>query len=138
MFVFFDTGDAIKCWECNSQYDHRCGEHFDNFTVALVDCDQRSSEVAHMDRETMVRYNAYTPSEANDIQDTSKARVCRKTTQLGERLTKVTFENYHHHKLFVAVEGKTRVIRGCGWIRNTGYTKDRQCYMRTGTKEVIK
>ena len=86
-FVFFDTGDAIKCWECNSQYDHRCGEHFDNFTVALVDCDQRSSEVAHMDRETMVRYNAYTPSEANDIQDTSKARVCRKTTQLGERLT---------------------------------------------------
>lgn len=110
-------GDAIKCWECNSQYDHRCGEHFDNFTVALVDCDQRSSEVAHMDRETMVRYNAYTPSEANDIQDTSKARVCRKTTQL--------------------VEGKTRVIRGCGWIRNTGYTKDRQCYMRTGTKEVL-
>ena len=37
---------------------------------------------------------------------------------------------------FLSVEGKTRTIRGCGWIRNTGYTKDRQCYMRTGTKEV--
>jgi len=111
-------GFAIKCWECNSQYDHRCGEAFDNFTVALVDCDQRSSDVAHIDRENMVRYNAYTVAEAKEIPDTSKATVCRKTTQI--------------------VEGKTRVIRGCGWIRNTGeYTKDKSCFTRTGTKEVM-
>ena len=81
--TFFASGFAIKCWECNSQYDHRCGEAFDNFTVALVDCDQRSSDVAHIDRENMVRYNAYTVAEAKEIPDTSKATVCRKTTQIG-------------------------------------------------------
>ena len=85
--MFSVSGQAIKCWECNSQYDHRCGEHFNNFTVALVDCDQRAADVAHIDRETMVMYNAYTPAEANDIPDTSKAHVCRKTTQLGEEET---------------------------------------------------
>ena len=83
LWVFF-PGQAIKCWECNSQYDHRCGEHFDNFTVALVDCDQRSSDVSHIDREEFVRYNAYTPNEANDVADTSKATVCRKTSQIGK------------------------------------------------------
>ena len=81
--LLFASGFAIKCWECNSQYDHRCGEAFDNFTVALVDCDQRSSDVAHIDRENLVRYNAYTVAEAKEIPDTSKATVCRKTTQIG-------------------------------------------------------
>jgi len=119
--VFFSSvspGSAIKCWECNSQYDMRCGEPFDNYTVALVDCDQRRDKVDHIDNEMLVKYNEYTVDEqAVENFDAKKASVCRKTTQI--------------------VGENTRVIRGCGWIRNTGYLSDRKCFMRTGTHQVL-
>ena len=81
-FNFFSGADAIKCWECNSKYDSRCGEGFSNFSVAMVDCDQRTADVEHIDIETMVRYNEYTEEEAARV-DVLKASVCRKTTQIG-------------------------------------------------------
>ncbi|XP_055346424.1 uncharacterized protein LOC129593935 [Paramacrobiotus metropolitanus] len=31
-------GAAIQCYECNSAYDPRCGDHFDNLTYPLTDC----------------------------------------------------------------------------------------------------
>ena len=34
------------------------------------------------------------------------------------------------------VEGELRVVRSCGWIENSGHLKDRDCFQRTGTKEV--
>ncbi|XP_071532617.1 UPAR/Ly6 domain-containing protein crok-like [Panulirus ornatus] len=34
-------GWGIRCWECNSAFDPRCGEsHFDSNTLDTVDCDQ--------------------------------------------------------------------------------------------------
>lgn len=119
--VFFSSvspGAAIKCWECNSEFDMRCGERFDNFSVALVDCDQRKANVDHIENEMLIKYNEYTDKEQNvENFDVKKASVCRKTTQI--------------------VDGNTRVVRGCGWIRNTGYLKDRKCFMRTGTHQVL-
>ncbi|TRY80546.1 hypothetical protein TCAL_04793 [Tigriopus californicus] len=35
--VLVSTGGAIKCWECNSKYDARCGDPFSNYSVAMVD-----------------------------------------------------------------------------------------------------
>ncbi|OQV21565.1 hypothetical protein BV898_04467 [Hypsibius exemplaris] len=34
--VFKASG--ILCYECNSHYDPRCGDHFDNLTYPLTDC----------------------------------------------------------------------------------------------------
>ncbi|XP_076348856.1 UPAR/Ly6 domain-containing protein crok-like [Tachypleus tridentatus] len=39
--MIFQGGGAIKCWECNSLYDPNCADPFDNYTVAVTDCDQR-------------------------------------------------------------------------------------------------
>ncbi|XP_018009478.1 U-scoloptoxin(05)-Sm1a [Hyalella azteca] len=37
------SGSAIRCWDCNSKFDPRCGHgHFDNHTLETVDCDQIS------------------------------------------------------------------------------------------------
>lgn len=55
-------GEAIHCWDCNSAYDPRCGDPFDNHSIALVDCSQMS----------------YTHLAVKE------ATFCRKTTQKGE------------------------------------------------------
>lgn len=101
--TFIASGEAIKCWECNSKYDSRCGDTFNNFTTALVDCDMRQDRVEHLD----------TPEGMEEV---PKANICRKSTQ--------------------TVEGETRVIRGCGWLKNFGDLSDRTCFNRAGTKEV--
>jgi hypothetical protein len=35
------------------------------------------------------------------------------------------------------VGDEVRVVRGCGWIPNEGYYKDRECYQKAGTHHVI-
>lgn len=45
------------------------------------------------------------------------ANICRKTTQI--------------------VGEDTRVIRGCGWLPNPENMKDRDCFTRTGTHQVM-
>ena len=40
-----------------------------------------------------------------------------------------------HKKLF-SVNEEVRIIRGCGWIENYGYVKDRTCFNRAGTHQV--
>lgn len=57
--VFFPSGECIHCWDCNSAYDPRCGDPFDNHSIALVDCSQMS----------------YTHLAVKE------ATLCRKTTQ---------------------------------------------------------
>ena len=61
---------CIRCWECSSKYDPRCGDPFDSSTIASVDCDQRQAEVGHI----TVRENETMPT----------ASLCRKTVQVVE------------------------------------------------------
>lgn len=37
--------------------------------------------------------------------------------------------------IFVSVEGKTRIIRGCGYITDAK-RDNKECFIRTGTKEI--
>jgi len=99
------SGSALKCWECNSKYDARCGDPFSNFSVALVDCDQKTDDVNHL-------LDGFTADDAGE----PKAVLCRKTYQL--------------------VNGEVRVVRGCGWVPNSGFVKDRTCFNRAGTHQV--
>ncbi|XP_059097150.1 uncharacterized protein LOC131891560 [Tigriopus californicus] len=68
--VLVSTGGAIKCWECNSKYDARCGDPFSNYSVAMVDCDQRQDQIKHLD--------------IKDGEELPKATICRKTYQSVE------------------------------------------------------
>ena len=71
-FVFsLFLGTAIKCWECNSKYDARCGDAFSNYSVALVDCDQRQDTMDHLE----------IPKGKEEL---GKATICRKTVQTGK------------------------------------------------------
>ncbi|XP_066992493.2 UPAR/Ly6 domain-containing protein crok [Anabrus simplex] len=38
MLLAVHRGEAIKCWNCNSNTDSKCGDPFDNRTMVLTDC----------------------------------------------------------------------------------------------------
>jgi len=79
LFVFFvSSGTALKCWECNSKYDSRCGDPFSNYSVALVDCDQKHDDVDHL-------------VEGIDMDESGepKSILCRKTYQLVNGETRI-------------------------------------------------
>lgn len=48
------------CYECNSAYDPRCGDNFDPFSLALVNCSLKEP-----------------PNHLRDLQP----EICRKVTQ---------------------------------------------------------
>ena len=76
--LFFFSGSAIKCWECNSKHDPRCGDPFSNFSIALVDCDQKSADITHLlDEHEKLKYTVDEGGEP-------KATICRKTYQFGK------------------------------------------------------
>lgn len=56
----FSATSAIMCYECNSQYDPRCGDNFDPFSLALVNCSLKEP-----------------PNHLRDLQP----ELCRKITQ---------------------------------------------------------
>jgi len=94
---------GIKCYKCNSHYDHRCSDTFNNYTTELVNCDQEDHRMTHLPlKEDGTPY---------------KANICRKTVQI--------------------VEEETRTIRSCGWLPNPESMKDRDCFTRTGTHQVM-
>ncbi|XP_015515246.1 uncharacterized protein LOC107220945 isoform X1 [Neodiprion lecontei] len=37
-FSLFQHGDAIVCYQCNSEYDPRCGDPFDPYSLGTVNC----------------------------------------------------------------------------------------------------
>jgi len=66
---------AIRCWECNSNFDKRCGDPFDNSSSAIVDCEQRQPE----------KY--FLPLKEDGSQ--YHATVCRKTYQTTNDIVRV-------------------------------------------------
>ncbi|XP_023328001.1 uncharacterized protein LOC111701087 isoform X2 [Eurytemora carolleeae] len=75
LISFSNPVSGIKCWECNSAYDKRCGDTFENITTELVDCDQRTPEMTHL------------PLKKDGEPFT--ASVCRKTVQTINEETRV-------------------------------------------------
>uniref|UniRef100_A0A6P7GEU1 Uncharacterized protein LOC114337281 isoform X2 n=1 Tax=Diabrotica virgifera virgifera TaxID=50390 RepID=A0A6P7GEU1_DIAVI len=58
-FTFFvEDGTSIKCYDCRSDVDSRCGEDFDKEIPALVNCNLRYNEigqVVHQDISSCVK-----------------------------------------------------------------------------------
>lgn len=40
MISLFQTVYTIKCWDCRSDNDPKCGDPFDNVTLAIKECNQ--------------------------------------------------------------------------------------------------
>ncbi|KAJ1521668.1 hypothetical protein ONE63_003313 [Megalurothrips usitatus] len=40
---FHSGAEAIVCYDCNSEYDPRCGDPFDPYTLGQIDCGERQS-----------------------------------------------------------------------------------------------
>merc|ERR1712062_660638 len=106
LILAIQSGTALKCWECNSKYDSRCGDPFSNYSVALVDCDQKHEDVGHL----------IEGFETDNKTGEPQAKFCRKTYQ--------------------TVHDEIRIIRGCGWLPNTGLVKGRTCFNRAGTHQI--
>ncbi|CAL7952163.1 unnamed protein product [Xylocopa violacea] len=86
-------GEAIICYQCNSEYDPRCGDPFDPFSLGTVNCSFQP-RLEHL--------------------STLEPMICRKISQ--------------------RVYGKTRVVRGCGYITDEKDNAD--CLKRSGTHDV--
>lgn len=56
---------AIECYQCNSEYDPRCGDPFDPYSLGKVDCNLKTHP-DHLPNNDPV--------------------LCRKTTQKGKLL----------------------------------------------------
>lgn len=40
--LLWESGEAIKCWECNSHFDPRCADPFDNTSLPIGECAART------------------------------------------------------------------------------------------------
>jgi len=62
---FYILGEAIICYQCNSEYDPRCGDPFDSYSLGTVNCSfqPRLEHLSHL-----------------------KPTLCRKISQKGEIL----------------------------------------------------
>lgn len=116
---------AILCWDCSSHINPGCGEPFNNYSFAQVDCSQRS--LPHMP-------------------EIKSAAICRKIVQKSKWRTSMTLWwsemkesslELHLTTYLLAVQDdpKPRIVRGCGWI--TDSSTDGQCVRRSGTFSVL-
>lgn len=110
IFVSCLVSSAIRCHSCNSEYDPRCGDPFDPFSIGQVNC-SFISPLDHM----------------KDVEPT----LCRKTTQKGKLIDTVplpaclaynvawptckiisipcTFNSFRHHCSVVGLFAKNRM-----------------------------
>ncbi|XP_049787137.1 uncharacterized protein LOC126249742 [Schistocerca nitens] len=95
LVVCVHSGFSVVCYQCNSQYDPRCGDPFDPYTLGEVNCSMKPP-LEHLGK----------------IQPT----ICRKIVQ--------------------RVYGKTRVVRGCGYLTDDSNPDGRSCFQRSGTHDV--
>ena len=85
--MFFAGVEALKCYECNSKLDPRCGEPFNKYTIALVDCEQqRQNDIPHMSDRDLAFYNRDLDDEGKPVKDGENKdykpqSMCRKTLQ---------------------------------------------------------
>lgn len=115
-FVCFDTvSSAIVCYQCNSEYDPRCGDPFDAYSLGQVNCSMKV-QLEHLPGKEPV--------------------LCRKTRQKSTQFSRFIFAKHFVQFLFpfFSVFGKVRIVRDCGYVENDH--DDRQCFRRTGTFEV--
>ncbi|BFG04221.1 uncharacterized protein DMAD_03237 [Drosophila madeirensis] len=85
---------ALMCYDCNSEFDPRCGDPFEPYSIGEVNCSKQE------------------PLE--HLKDKYKPTLCRKTVQ--------------------KIYGKTRIVRGCGYIHDE--RTDVECVRRSGTHDV--
>ncbi|EDW79736.1 UPAR/Ly6 domain-containing protein crok [Drosophila tropicalis] len=85
---------ALMCYDCNSEYDPRCGDPFEPYSIGEVNCSKQE------------------PLE--HLKDKYQPMLCRKTVQ--------------------KIYGKTRIVRGCGYIPDE--RTDGECIKRSGTHDV--
>lgn len=118
MMSHFLVSEAIICYDCNSADDPNCGDPFNDYSLGTVNCSLRQ-------RPT------------NLPPDVKEATLCRKTTQKGKSF-KIKINFWSINMLFwisiCSVYGVTRVVRGCGYIRDERDDKD--CVKRSGTHDV--
>ncbi|XP_050315119.1 uncharacterized protein LOC126749472 [Anthonomus grandis grandis] len=99
---YYRINPSLQCFDCNSEYDPRCGDPFDNYTIAFVNCSEIKPPEHLLNPEQM---------QQNQI---LKPTVCRKIIQ--------------------KIEGRTRIIRECGFMQDK--RDDKECIRRSGTKNV--
>ncbi|XP_060520031.1 uncharacterized protein LOC132698142 [Cylas formicarius] len=95
------TETPLRCYDCNSEFDPRCADPFNDYTIGIVNCSELKPP------EHLINFDQH-PN------DKLKPTVCRKIVQ--------------------KIQGKTRVIRECGYIQDT--YDDKNCALRSGTKDV--
>lgn len=51
MLKSFFVGEAIICYQCNSEYDPRCGDPFDPYSLGTVNCSfqPRLEHLSHLE-----------------------------------------------------------------------------------------
>jgi len=85
---------SITCFQCNSEYDPRCGDPFDPYSLGKVNC-------------SLLEPLEHLPD--------AKPMMCRKNVQ--------------------KVYGKTRIVRGCGYVEDDNLNG--KCLYRSGTHNVL-
>nr|CAD7256000.1 unnamed protein product [Timema shepardi] len=111
-----NEGQSIRCYHCNSEYDPRCADPFDAYSLGDVNCSMRP---------LLEHLQDYQPV------------ICRKTVQKVSEQFSPSFQRPHFRLYFSEADrvyGKVRVVRGCGYIEETS---DRGCIRRAGTHDVM-
>lgn len=100
---------CIKCYQCNSMTNAKCGEPFSESPTMVVDCDE----------------------ETQSFQPAIKSTFCRKISQTD--VHEIIRLQWNLKKLSaILVYGQTRTIRSCGFL--VGKTRRTRCEFNSFVK----